>query len=76
MNRFHDPRYTGVYEYRTCTSPCCAKTPRTVVTIRDEDGHLIEGVHAEHLNIVAGAPNMSRMEKWEAAGRPDLIIAA
>ena len=72
MNRFEDTRLTGVAGYRACTSPCCKNDPGILATVRDEGGYLIER-HTEQFNIVAGTPNMSRLEKWESAGRPEFV---
>lgn len=72
MNRFADPILTKVEGFWACTSPCCKTNGGTKVLVRDEAGYLRE-THTQHLQIVAGAPNLSRLEKWIADGRPEIV---
>jgi hypothetical protein len=65
MNRFSDPLLTRVESYRT------GHNGELIVTVRDEGGYLHDRVAADTM-IVAGEPNPSRLEKWNAAGRPEI----
>ena len=69
-NRFADPLLTSVEGYRACTSCCCWDGGGTLVLVRDEGGYLRER-HTDAFTIVAGTPNLTRLEKWEAQGRPE-----
>lgn len=68
MNRFADPILTKVEGYRACPSPCGG----TLALVRDEGGYLRE-THTQDLHIVTGEPNLSRLEKWIADGRPEIV---
>lgn len=68
-NRFANPLLTKVEGYRTCPHTCCATTGGTLTLVRDEGGYLREA-HTGHLRVVAGSPNLSRLEKYNADGRP------
>lgn len=65
MNRIEESSLTGVVDYRV--------TPHGawIVTCRDEAGYLRDRLVSD-VRIVAGGPNLSRLERWEADGRPEI----
>lgn len=71
-NRFADRLLTKVEGYRACPSPCCWEDGGTLALVRDEGGYLRER-HTDAFLIVAGEPNLTRLEKWEDEGRPEIV---
>lgn len=65
MNRIEESQLIEVVGYHV--------TPHGawIATCRDEGGYLRDRLVSD-VRIVAGGPNLSRLERWEADGRPEI----